>query len=329
MKNIFSYIKYKRNYIILCCLYAVVTVSVFSLFKFPLKAVWYPILLCFAISICFLAVDYIRVIKKHKKITDLIKADSRLVAITEKPDSFAEADYIDLINTLCAQIKLQAEASGEKYNSMIEYYTLWAHQIKTPIASMSINLQNEDSAFSRKLQNDLGRIEQYVEMVLTYLRLDSESTDYVIRKTNLDEVLKSSIKKFSKDFIGKKLSLNYEPTDAVVLTDEKWLSFVIEQLLSNALKYTNKGSITIEYEPKGILHIKDTGIGIAPEDLPRIFDNGFTGFNGRTDKKASGIGLYLCKRVCGNLGHKITVASTVGVGTDFSIDLSRIDYSIE
>lgn len=329
MKDFFQYIKYKRNFIILCCLFAVITVCVFILFRLPLDAVWYPIILCFSLGIFFLLFDFVSAMKKHKRIIELTYSDPRLVEIVEKADSFAEADYIALIDHLREELKSQAEASEEKYTSMIEYYTLWAHQIKTPIASMRINLQNEDSAFSRKLQNDLCRIEQYVEMVLTYLRLDADTTDYLLRECKLDEILSSSIKKFRGDFIGKKISLHFEPTEAVVLTDEKWFAFVVEQILSNALKYTNEGSITIEYEPKGILRIKDTGIGIAPEDLPRIFDNGFTGFNGRTDKKASGIGLYLCKRVCDNLGHKISVESEVGVGTAFSIDLSSDDSFIE
>ena len=212
---------------------------------------------------------------------------------------------------------------------MIDYYTVWAHQIKTPIAAMRLTLQNEDTPLTRKLTNDLYRIEQYVEMVLTFLRLNSDSTDYVFKEYDLDNIVKSAVKKFSSEFIGRKLRLIYDPLNTSVITDEKWLSFVIEQVLSNALKYTPSGSITISLVGEKTLRIEDTGIGIAPSDLPRIFENGYTGFNGRTDKKASGIGLYLCRRVCNNLGHTITANSTVDVGTAIDIDLTQTKLEME
>lgn len=117
--------------------------------------------------------------------------------------------------------------------------------------------------------------------------------------------------------------------NAKVLTDEKWLSFVIEQLLSNALKYTPSGSITITLEDPLTLCIRDTGIGIAPEDLPRVFEKSYTGYNGRSDKKASGIGLYLCKRICHNLGHTITIESSLDTGTTVRIFLEHESLAIE
>ena len=194
---------------------------------------------------------------------------------------------------------------------------------------MRLTLQNEDTPLTRKLTNDLYRIEQYVEMVLTFLRLNSDSTDYVFKEYDLDNIVKSAVKKFSSEFIGRKLRLIYDPLNTSVITDEKWLSFVIEQVLSNALKYTPSGSITISLVGEKTLRIEDTGIGIAPSDLPRIFENGYTGFNGRTDKKASGIGLYLCRRVCNNLGHTITANSTVDVGTAIDIDLTQTKLEME
>ena len=120
----------------------------------------------------------------------------------------------------------------------------------------------------------------------------------------------------------RKLTLDYKPVDVSVVTDEKWLLFVIEQLLSNALKYTLSGSVSIYLEAPRTLCIADTGIGIAPEDLPRIFERGYTGINGRDDKKASGIGLYLCRRICRSLGHSITASSSEN-GTVIRIDMSQ------
>ena len=216
-----------------------------------------------------------------------------------------------------------------RYQTMIAYYTVWAHQIKTPIASMGLNLQNEDTPLSRQLSSDLTRIEQYVEMVLTFLRLDSDSTDYVIRAHSLDAIVRQAVRKFAGEFISRKLKLIYAPMDVTVITDEKWLSFVVEQVLSNALKYTPRGSIHICLEAPKIFCIRDTGIGIAPEDLPRTFEMGYTGFNGRADRKATGIGLYLCRRICKNLGHTISAASVPGEGTVIRINLEQAKLEVE
>ena len=320
--------RYKIKFIAICFLFAAVLIAAFSLYKLPLQAVWYPLLLCFVLGVLFLFLDFVYINGKHKRLERLLELDPLLMEISERPESIYEEDYQKIVNLLKEVQKKQADEASASYSDMVDYYTLWAHQIKTPIASMRINLQNEDSEFSRKLQMDLNRVEQYVDMVLTYLRLDSNSTDYVLGECDLDEIIKPVLRKFMGDFIGKGLTLNYNPCGVKVLTDEKWLSFVIEQVLSNAVKYTNKGTISIICEDKS-LHIQDTGMGIAPSDLPRIFDNGYTGFNGRTDKKASGIGLYLCKRICKNLGHEIEVTSKPGEGTDVAINLSRDRVDIE
>lgn len=243
--------------------------------------------------------------------------------------SMTEEAYQKIIRMLSEEHMTYRSEMNDKYAEMVEYYTVWAHQIKTPIASMRLHLQNEDSSLSRKLSADLHRIEQYAQMVLTFLRLDSSSTDYVFKEYDLDKIVRTSIKKFSSEFISRKLSLRYEPLNTTIVTDEKWLGFVIEQVLSNALKYTPCGSITISLADPKTLRIEDTGIGIAAEDLPRIFENGYTGYNGRTDRKASGIGLYLCKRICNNLGHRIHVSSIIDVGTVIDIDLSQAKLNIE
>ncbi|MBQ8954655.1 MAG: sensor histidine kinase, partial [Clostridia bacterium] len=246
-----------------------------------------------------------------------------------EPGCVEEADYQALARLLCGpQIALRTKADAE-LAAMMDYYTLWAHQIKTPIAAMRLRLQGEDSPLARSLLADLGRVERYVEMVLTYLRLEGSGTDYVIRPCELDGVIRPALKKFSGEFIGRGLKLSYTPTGVTVLTDEKWLSFVIEQALSNALKYTPEGTISVYLEPPRTLCVRDTGIGIAPEDLPRVFEQSFTGMTGRADKRASGIGLYLCRRVCDNLGHGIAIESEPGRGTVVRVDLSERPLSVE
>lgn len=304
------------------------TVS-FFLYHLPVEAVIYPTLLCAFIGLFVLIFDFLRVKDRHKELAQIKSIPDAITATFPADNNIQNEDYREVIRLLCEEHNQYKSETNYKYTDMIDYYTVWAHQIKTPIAAMRLTLQNEDTPLTRKLTNDLYRIEQYVEMVLTFLRLNSDSTDYVFKEYDLDNIVKSAVKKFSSEFIGRKLRLIYDPLNTSVITDEKWLSFVIEQVLSNALKYTPSGSITISLVGEKTLRIEDTGIGIAPSDLPRIFENGYTGFNGRTDKKASGIGLYLCRRVCNNLGHTITANSTVDVGTAIDIDLTQTKLEME
>ena len=294
--------------------------STYFLFNLPAVTVLYPLILSLAVLIIIGVIDFLITVNKHKK---LQQSDF------PQPSGLLEKDYQEIIKKLKEEEEFARHKASSDYNNMVEYYTVWAHQIKTPIASMRLQIQSEDSDLSRRLAADLNRIEAYVEMVLTFLRLDSDSTDYVFREIDLDAVIKPAIRKFAGDFISKKLSMDFKPTEAKVLSDEKWLSFVIEQVLSNAVKYTKIGGIKIYMDAPGMLCIEDTGIGISAEDLPRIFENGYTGFNGREDKRASGIGLYLCKRICNNLGHKIYAESEVGTGTKMILDLSTKKILVE
>ncbi|MGN0574365.1 MAG: sensor histidine kinase [Acutalibacteraceae bacterium] len=326
------FLKYLKQHIpgitaeILFCLIFIIS---FYLYHLPLEAVLYPSALCLIIGLMIMIYNFSKVRKKHeilrsiKSLTDII-ADS--ISFDRTVD---DEDYQRIISLIVQEQNDFRSKMNIKYSEMVDYYTVWVHQIKTPIASMRLNLQNEDSELSRKLSSDLFRIEQYVDMVLTFLRLDSESTDYVIKEYDLDSIVRQAVRKFAGDFITRKLTLDYEPLNVKVLTDEKWLLFVIEQIISNALKYTANGGISITLESPKTLCIRDTGIGIAPEDLPRIFEKGYTGYNGRTDKKASGIGLYLCKRICSNLKHGISAESTVDVGTVIKLDLSRRKIEFE
>ena len=180
-----------------------------------------------------------------------------------------------------------------------------------------------------QLEAELIKIGQYVDMVLGYLRLDSDSTDYVFCDTDLDALLRQAVRKFARLFILRHIALDFRETGRAVLTDGKWLSFVVEQLLSNALKYTPSGGTVRIYADGETLVIADSGIGIREEDLPRIFEKGFTGYNGRTGQKSTGIGLYLSRRVTEKLGHDLTIVSRPGRGTIARLDLSRRKRTME
>lgn len=329
MKLLLQYLKQHRRIFIVEIIFIIIFAVSFLLYHLPIGAVIYPTLLCAVLGILIVVFDFLRVKREHETLQSIRGITDTLAAEFPNVDGIKDEDYQQIIRLISEEHGAYRIETNQKYVEMIDYYTVWAHQIKTPIASMRLHLQNEDSALARTLTSDLHRIEQYVEMVLTFLRLDSDSTDYVIKEYDLDKIVKQTVRKFSADFIGQKLSLVYEPVNTKVITDEKWLSFVIGQVLSNALKYTPAGSIEITLEKEKVLRIRDTGIGISPEDLPRIFENGYTGYNGRADKKASGIGLYLCKRVCKNLGHTITASSTVDKGTTIDIDLSQTKLEVE
>lgn len=202
-----------------------------------------------------------------------------------------------------------------------DFFALWAHQIKTPISALRLLLEDkEDNKVLCK--QELFKIESYVEMSLNYLRSDNMSSDLVLKEHSLDSMVKQVVKKYSSIFIYNHIELKLENIDFKILTDDKWFCFVLEQILSNALKYTKEGSVTIKCvteETRKIVVVKDTGIGVKSEDIPRLFQKGFTGYNGRLDKKASGLGLYLCKKICDNLGHGIEISSEYGKGTEVSV----------
>ena len=303
-----------------CCL--IFTVS-FALYGLPLGAVLYPAALCAAAGgiILLLSLRKSRAVCQELSLMQHHPAD--LPDELPAAQSPQEQAYQALLLALHADRQKLKSNMNARYHDMTEYYTVWAHQIKTPIAAIRLALQNEDTPLSRRLTGEVERVEQYVQMALTYLRLGSDSSDYVIRSCALDDIVRPAVRRFAGEFIQRKIQLNYQMLNYTVITDEKWLGFVVEQVLSNALKYTPQGSVSIYMEPEGVLCIRDTGIGIAPEDLPRVFEKGYTGYNGRSHRKASGLGLYLCREILTRLGHSVSAESQVDHGTTIRIDLRQ------
>ena len=322
MKLFLHYLRSKALKIGAFLLFALLFLVSFRLYHLPLAAVWYPSALCAALGLVILLLDFRRVRQRHLELQQILKSLPTLPQTLPQPQAVLEEDYRALTRALLAQQRTLETQLNSRYQDMLDYYTLWAHQIKTPIASMRLSLQAEDSARSRRLLQELSRTEQYVEMVMVYIRLDGGS-DLVLRSCSVDAIVRASVRRFAGEFITHRLKLDYTPLDVSCVTDEKWLRFVVEQVLSNALKYTREGGISIYLEAPKTLVIRDTGIGIAPEDLPRIFEKGFTGYNGRGDQKASGLGLYLCRTICKRLGHTITASSVPDHGTAIRITLEQ------
>lgn len=314
----------KYKLLLLYSFWIVTSFVVCFLYNLPLEAVSYATLITTSGTLLFLGIDFLRFYKKHQQLEGLKKSITLHLATMPQPSGLIERDYQDLLVALNQDKASQISEWRMKMTDLMDYYTLWTHQIKTPIAAMHLLLQESPNAQDPQLVQELFKIERYVELAIQYARLESMSSDLRIEVYDLNEIVTQAIKKYATFFIAKKIKLEYEALTCTVLTDQKWLVFAIEQILSNALKYTPSGTISIYMAPheQKTLVIKDTGIGIQSEDLPRIFEKGFTGYNGRMDKKSTGIGLNLCKKVLDRLSHPITITSEVGVGTQVSLDLS-------
>ena len=202
------------------------------------------------------------------------------------------------------------------------YLTIWTHQIKSPIFALRLLLK-KDEINKIECEKEIFEIEEYVGNILGYARLNADSTDYVFDKYNLDEIIRGVIRKYSIQFIGKNNSLDFCETKKIILTDAKWFSFLLEQIISNAIKYTQNGRVAI-YLKKDELVIEDNGIGIMAEDLPRIFDAGYTGYNGRLEKKSTGLGLNLSKNIGKSLRVILRCESEPKIGTKMYINLRNI-----
>ena len=324
-----GYIKQNIKVLLLFIVFALVFCIVFSLYDLEIEAIYYSVMLCSFIGLIYICINFINYYKKHIQLYKLQNEISISLENLPSPKTLMEEDYTNLILNLNKEYKNYISKSDIAKSDMIDYYTMWVHQIKTPISALKLLIQTSESEISSDLSSELFKIEQYVEMVLSYIRLGSNKNDFVLKEYDLDNIIRQAVRKYAPLFIRKKISLDFQPTNYKVLTDEKWLVFVIEQLLSNAIKYTNKGKISIYSLENKKLVIEDTGIGISKEDIPRIFDKGFTGYNGRTDKKATGLGLYLCKNILDKLSHKISIESEVGVKTKVILDLAMVNVNIE
>ena len=308
--------------------WAVVFAVVFALYDLPGEAVGYAVLLGSAGTALMAGVDFLLWRRRRRALKALASHVTLGLEDLPEPWGSIEAAYQELLEILYRDRQTLVSQGDERRREMVEYYTLWAHQIKTPIAAMRLLLQGDDTERGRELSAELFKIEQYVEMVLQYLRLGSDTTDYLIREVPLEQIVRQAVRKYAQLFIHSRVSLDLQPLSLRVLTDEKWLGFVVEQVLSNAVKYARGGTVRI-FAQGDTLVIQDNGIGIAPEDLPRVFENGYTGCNGRTDKRSTGIGLYLCRQICDRLGHRISLSSRVGKGTEVRIELGRSALEVE
>ncbi len=330
MELLKSYIIDRRRYLLAWPAAAAVIAFVFFLYDLPPEAPAYALLLSGTVLLLFFILpDFVFYYRKARQLQALRRSLSFLPEPPAPEGPLPERELEEMLGDLCRKLREAETAHTKKQDDMMQYYTLWVHQIKTPLAAMRLVLSQSarEEGLSREsgeiLTQELFKVERYVEMVLGYLRLDSMSSDLRLERCRVYDIVRQAVKKFAPQFIYKKLSLDFSPFDDQVITDEKWLVFVLEQLLSNALKYTHAGGVSIFMEPGEVLVIRDTGVGIGAEDLPRIFERGFTGCNGRQDKTSTGLGLYLSKEILDRLQTPIRISSEPGKGTEARLLLHR------
>lgn len=293
-------------------------------------------------------VGFFRYSSKVKALSNALKRPVEEQAQLPEATDDVEILYHRLLENQSIARSESESSAAIRQSRMRDYYSMWVHQIKNPISAMKLLLEaereelgllicDEEQQASLKevsdnvasFEDELFRIEEYVSMALQYQRVSSTENDFVLEKVSVDGVIRDTIKKYAKIMIRRHIGINYSGTGQEVYTDGKWLAFMLEQILSNAIKYTPQGVVTIETaeeKDRFFITIKDTGIGIKAEDLPRVFEKGYTGYNGHADKKATGIGLYLCRQMADKLGHTIRMESEIGKGTKVWIGFD-LDYA--
>ena len=316
MKEISKFLKLKSHTIIIFCFY-ILFLFASTWFEIDYNYILYVVL----VSIFLFLLANIISFTKYRSTLDDMTYWAKDPSV-KSPDLVKETEFFEVINNLYKSNKENKKQFDIKMKELKDYISIWTHQIKTPLFSLDLIL-NDHPIDSHQAKAEVFAIEEYIDSLLSYIRLESLSTDFVFKKQSLDNLIRSSIKKYAKVFIKRKNKINFTPSNLNITTDEKWFGLILDQVLSNANKYTQDGEISIYVKDNNLI-IEDTGIGIRKEDLPRVFDKSYTGYNGRIYKKSTGIGLNLVKNTAKNLSLDVDIESEVGQGTSLIINLSRV-----
>lgn len=327
MRKFFAYLKYRAALLLLYGFAVGATLLIAYLSDQDMTYARYTAFLISFFLFLLLLIDGVRFYRKRRCLARFSSSVLHNAYELPAPDNVLEEEYTALIYELSyAYEGAKKQLETARFDSL-EYYTLWVHQIKTPIAALHLVLSQMDGDEAGVLKQELFKIERYADLALRYVKLSDISSDLIIEPCDLYELVRSCVKKFSVLFVYQKLTVEIVPFQWQVLSDKRWFAFILEQVLSNALKYTSEGGIRI-YTENGALIVEDSGIGIRSEDLPRIFTKGYTGFNGRADTRASGIGLYLAKKAADALKVSLKVESSPGAGTKVFFRFPSTDTSI-
>lgn len=315
-----------RNYFYLFFMMISVFGCLFLLADLPWVFFYYAIELCSFFFFIWLAFKAVRYHENSVKLRKLIDYPLDQLGSLYLAETAQEKHYEKEIHHLIRHIQHLKKEQREQQTDQLDYFTLWLHQIKTPISSLSLLMQQNREEFpvSREVEKELIRIENYTHMALGYMKLEQPGEELHLEKVSIDRIVKRVIKRYALVFVSKRITLDYVPIEEEIITDAQWLELLLEQLISNSLKYTpNNGKVSVTLNQNWELEIQDTGIGIRPEDIPKIFERGYSGWNARRTEKSTGLGLFLSKKICSRLGFKLSVQSDLSKGTKMMLDLKQ------
>lgn len=276
----------------------------------------YLLVIGILLELIYLGQQYMKKFRYYKEMTiklDMLDQKNMLSEMMERPDFF-EGEFIYDILQSCNKsmndeiLQYRTEAAGYR-----EYIEMWLHEVKTPLAAAKLILENHPSEITEAMDEALQQINYYLEQALYYARSNSVEKDYLVKELNLKDMVQKAVRSNARIMISNKIKISMNNLDQKIFSDEKWLLFILNQIISNAVKY-KKEDPQISFEARQstnqiFLEIRDNGIGIAAKDLPRVTDKGYTGTTGRNYEKSTGMGLYLCKKLCDKLHLSFKIES--------------------
>lgn len=306
-------------FIILCTIMLLINIGTNVIFIF--FCIWFLPLLSFIFA------EFIKSRRFYNELNNVMDGLDKKYLLSE---IIKEPEFIEgkVIYYLLKQANKDMHEHVKKYRDMQsdyrEYIETWVHEVKTPIASTRLIIENNQNECTKSIDYEIKKIEDYIEQALYYSRSNNVSKDYIIKELSLASVVRNTIRKNSRDFINKRISIDIEAVEGTVYSDVKWLEFILNQIIGNSIKYSREkeGKVKVystRNENNIVLTIEDNGMGIVDKDINRVFEKGFTGENGRRVGKSTGIGLYLCKKLSQQLGLGLTLTSQPGEGTKVSI----------
>lgn len=334
--SIVTFIKERMLFLMVNLITFLLISILMNIVEVSMNAIFVLFLIWFSPLLIYMFLEFIKYNRYFKNLTSTLEGLDKkylLPEVINGPRSQEERIISDVLKECNKSMHENVKYYKDEQAEYKEYIETWVHEIKTPIASAKLILENDDSNLSSQINYEMKRVEGFIEQVLYYARSSDVSKDYIIREFSLRDVVMKAVKNNSRDFINRNIKLNINKIEGNIFSDAKWIEFIINQIIINAIKFSipNKGEVSISSkvnENNIVLTIKDNGVGINEKDIDRVFEKGFTGENGRNFGKSTGIGLYLCKKLCDKLGIGISLTSKEKIGTKVSIVFPKGKFNI-
>ena len=326
-----EYIKDKINYILALAIYIIIISTYLRAISLTYSTIFIVIFITLTFFVPAFLISYYKTsiyLKNIETIMDKLPEKYLITEIWQKPRGAEKLAYYKILKRANKSMLENVTDIKEKQKDYKEYIESWVHEIKIPITSAKLLCENNKTVITNKIDEDIEEVNNYVEQALFYARMDQVSNDFMIREISLNEVIKNVLARNKKIMIQNNMKVELKDVNIKCYTDEKWLEFILNQIITNSIKYRNDNNAVvkitgIQNKENIILKIKDNGIGIKKSEIDRIFDKGFTGTNGRNQTKSTGIGLYLCKRLCEGIGMEIDANSKENEYTEIVIIIPR------